>query len=61
MNEDLNSHGVCKDASFDITIIKLDIVWDFFGKFVGADEYFKIWFMFENKIKESEWLLPNKI
>ena len=60
INEDITSYGIKTDATLTIEIVNLELVRDFFSKYVAADDSFKIKFMFENKLKETDRFKPGQ-
>jgi hypothetical protein len=60
INEDITSYGIKTDATLTIEIVNLELVREFFSKFVAADDNFKIKFMFENKLKETDRFKPGQ-
>lgn len=60
INEDITSYGIKTDATLTIEIVNLELVREFFSKYVAADDSFKIKFMFENKLKETDRFKPGQ-
>jgi hypothetical protein len=54
INEDITSYGIKTDATLTIEVVNLELVKEFFSKYVAADDNFKVKFMFENKLKETD-------